>query len=435
MATEVAVVTASTGSQTFYSTYASARSAASSGDLIEIWADLTNEQILLKDGVDIWIAPGRVIKTSDSETLIIDNDGGYTTAVNVNITGYGIFKNTSDKYGCLKLVNSNSKVSITCERMENDAYDNTSFEPSTIYIVHALKFHLNCNSVTNAKQRAIYFENEVGDININADIIESGDSEGGDVITTKGSGFLNANEVICNNDSSCLFHKAGTLTANILKLTTTDNAVETGATVRVSSGTETPVLTLYFDEIQNLSSESGNAVDQLEGVMNLIGRRIYSEKGLSMDLRANANILVDEIISVEKGIFIANAGNQKTIIDSNYIEGSIGNYGVIYSLSGAHYSLKNAMIKNTSPEKNSICIYLQSGEQDDQTIEIENLILVTGNTEDGETIYRDGETFNSIVNLLLFVNKEIDQDKVVLLVGTGLISGENYKYIYSADVN
>jgi len=195
------------------------------------------------------------------------------------------------------------------------------------------------------------------------------------------------------------------------------------------------VLTLYFDEIQNLSSETGNAVDQLEGVMNLIGRRIYSAKGLSMDLRANANILADEIISVEKGIFIANAGNQKTIIDSNYIEGSNGNYGVIYSWSGAHYSLKNAKIVNTSTSSDSVCIYLQEGEQDDQTIEIENLILVTGNSEDGETIFRAGDTYNSIVNLLLFVNKVIDQDKVVLLVGTGLIIGENYKYIYSSDVS
>lgn len=31
------------------------------GDKIQIWANLTNQQILLKDRVDVWIAPGRII--------------------------------------------------------------------------------------------------------------------------------------------------------------------------------------------------------------------------------------------------------------------------------------------------------------------------------------------------------------------------------------
>ncbi|MBL0106958.1 MAG: hypothetical protein IPP52_06660 [Ignavibacteria bacterium] len=62
MDTQTSVVTAATGAVTFYSTYASARTAANAGDLIQIWADLTDEQILLKDGDDIWIAPGRIIK-------------------------------------------------------------------------------------------------------------------------------------------------------------------------------------------------------------------------------------------------------------------------------------------------------------------------------------------------------------------------------------
>jgi len=74
MATEVAVINASSGVQTFYSTYAAARSAAAANDLIQIWADLTDEQILLKDGVDIWIAPQTVIDmTSDMPTIL--NDG------------------------------------------------------------------------------------------------------------------------------------------------------------------------------------------------------------------------------------------------------------------------------------------------------------------------------------------------------------------------
>ena len=53
--TEVSLKAKSTGALTYYSTYADARSAAGSGDTIQIWADL-DEQIILKDGVDIFIA-------------------------------------------------------------------------------------------------------------------------------------------------------------------------------------------------------------------------------------------------------------------------------------------------------------------------------------------------------------------------------------------
>ncbi|MCY7360702.1 MAG: hypothetical protein LH629_01330, partial [Ignavibacteria bacterium] len=72
MATQISLVTAATGALTFYSNYASARTASNAGDLIQIWADLTDEQLLLKDGVDIWIAPGRIIETSQGMPLIID---------------------------------------------------------------------------------------------------------------------------------------------------------------------------------------------------------------------------------------------------------------------------------------------------------------------------------------------------------------------------
>jgi hypothetical protein len=306
MATQVSVVTAASGAVTFYSTYSAARSAASSGDLIQVWADLSNEQILLKDGVDIWIAPGRVIETSNSESLIVDNGGGYTSAVNVSITGNGIFRNTNAKYGCIKMTNSSSKVSINCDSLENAADDNTSLEGSNIYIVNASKFHLSCDKISNSNQRAIYFANEVGDININANIIENGNIEGGDTISLKGSGFLNANEVICNNEGSCLNFKAGTLIANILKLTTIDAHLSTVGTVQLSGGTGTQNLTLYFDEIQNLSTSGGDGVNASEGILNLFGRRIFSAAGMSMDLAANADILVDEIISDAKGINIHN---------------------------------------------------------------------------------------------------------------------------------
>ena len=306
MDTQTSVVTAATGAVTFYSTYASARTAANAGDLIQIWADLTDEQILLKDGVDIWIAPGRIIKTSNEMPLIIDNITGYTSPVNVNITGNGIFRNSSDKHKCVKITNSGSKITIMCDSIEGIGTDPEDSEWATVHIVNAAKFYLTCNKVSNVNQKAIYFDNEVADININADIIENGEYAGGDVISIKGDGILNANEVICRNNGSCLNHKAGTFIANILKLTSVNEDVESAGTVHLSDGTGTQNLTLFFDEIQNLSKEGGNAVTASEGILNLNGRYIYSKAGLSMDLRADADILVDEIISKTKGINIDN---------------------------------------------------------------------------------------------------------------------------------
>ncbi len=440
MATQEAVITQSTGAQTFDSTYASARTAANAGDLIQIWADLTDEQILLKDGVDIWVAPGRIIKTSQSVPLILDNDTGYTSPVSVNITGNGVFRNSNDKYRCVAIYNSGSKVTIMCDSIEGIGTDPEDSEWATVHIVNAAKFYLTCNKVSNVNQKAIYFDNEVADININADIIENGEYAGGDVISIKGDGILNANEVICRNNGSCLNHKAGTFIANILKLTSVNEDVESAGTVHLSDGTGTQNLTLFFDEIQNLSKEGGNAVTASEGILNLNGRYIYSKAGLSMDLAADADILVDEIISKTKGININNnpsSGNKKVIIDANIIEGSNGNNGVVKSANGSNYVLRNAKIKNISNSGDSVCIYIDSGSTlTSQTIEIENLILVSGNVSSGKTIFRAGSTAINVKNLGLFVNKAIDEDKIKLEIGLGLDDPDyNYKYIVSTDIS
>lgn len=406
MATQTSVVTAATGAVTFYSTYASARTAANAGDLIQIWADLTDEQILLKDGVDIWIAPGRIIKTSNEMPLIIDNITGYTSPVNVNITGNGIFRNSSDKHKCVKITNSGSKITIMCDSIEGIGTDPEDSEWATVHIVNAAKFHLTCNKVSNVNQKAIYFDNEAADININVDVIENGEYAGGDVISIKGDGILNANEVICRNNGSCLNHKAGTFIANILKLTSVNEDVESAGTVHLSDGTGTQNLTLFFDEIQNLSKEGGNAVTASEGILNLNGRYIYSKAGLSMDLAADADILVDEIISKNKGIKIHNSTSTKIIIDSNLIEGKSPNTtsGVITCLTNSNLLLRNAKIRNVGADNNSYGIYIPS--TGTHLVEIENIIVVTFDPDETNngTIFKAGSSLN-IKNSLVFLNK------------------------------
>ena len=108
---------------------------------------------------------------------------------------------------------------------------------------------------------------------------------------------------------------------------------------------------------------------------------------------------------------------------------------MVRSAAGSNYVLRNARIKCTDTSADSVCIYLPDGDENDQSIEIENLILVTGNTTSGDTIKRIGSNSINIKNLGLFVNKEINESIINLQIGTGTGTGENFKYIVSSDVN
>jgi len=179
----------------------------------------------------------------------------------------------------------------------------------------------------------------------------------------------------------------------------------------------------------------GDCVKITKGKANLIGRKIMCTQGKSLDLTdsiVSAFIQCDEIFSLTQGINIENS-DEPIIIDTSYIEGNIGNDGVVKSVSGSNYILRNAKIKCTDETEDSICIYIDEGEQN---IEFENLILVTGNLIDGETILRVGDNIE-IRNLNLFVNKSINENLITLLIGTGMIVPEdyNYKYIVSDEIS
>ena len=453
MATEVAVINSGSGVQTFYSTYAAARLAASALDLIQIWADLTDEQILLKDKVDVSIAPGRIINMTSALPTIVDNDSGYATAVTCNITGYGIIKNDNNSGNCIKIINGSSNVSIQCDSIEGlggvgvtgDPYEGASVLVTNI--TDAQKFSLICNKVINQYNAAIAFDTVTNGtnkntINIKVKRIDTGvvdDDFGGPGLAIKGTGFIDIEEIICYNNNQCLLFQGGTVIANILKMTTRNinhfSAPYVPA-VEVSGGDGTQKLTLYFDEIQILSV-GGDAVKISNGTATLIGRRTYSQSGLSMDLSSNAECLVDEIISGTKGIYIHNGSSQKIIIEANYIEGSNGNDGVIKSATGSNYVLRNAKIKNTYTRSSlpySRGIYIDDGNANDQSIEIENLIIVTGIGTNDFSIFRNGSNNIDIKNLGLFVKRK-KSDNVMLKIGTGIEPPDgNFKYIISTDI-
>ena len=110
---------------------------------------------------------------------------------------------------------------------------------------------------------------------------------------------------------------------------------------------------------------------------------------------------------------------------------------MIRSASGSNYVVRNARIKNISNSGDSVCIYIDSGSTlTSQTIEIENLILVSGNTTSGKTIFRAGSTAINVKYLGLFVNRAIDENKIILEIGLGLDDPDyNYKYIVSTDIS
>lgn len=423
MATQVSVITASTGVTTFYSTYAAAWSAASSGDLIQIWADLSDEQILLKDGVDMWIAPGRILSMSNELPVITDNNGTYTVPVTCSITGNGVIRNDNNADGCIRIINGASNISIQCDSLEGIGWPADPYKGATVVITNitdAQKFSLKCKKITSQYNAAIAFDavtsgTNINSININVNRIETGiadDDSTVPAVVLKGTGFVEIEEITCHNSCTCLLVEAGNITANILKMTTKNInhfSAPYSPAVEVSGGDGTQKLELYFDEIQGLSG--GDAVKISNGTATLIGRRIYSEAGLSLNLIEDivrANVQCVDIISGGRCININNSDDQ-ILIDANYIEGNTGpNDGVVYSNNGGNFFLRNAKIKNlrtsgTSPF--SLAIYL--GNTGTIDMMIENLICVTSDSdqEDARTIL--SATSRNVKNLGLFVNRPV----------------------------
>lgn len=166
-----------------YSTYAAARLASVSGDLIQIWADLT-ETINLKDKVDIWIMPGVMLDYNPAlpGPTITDNN----FSVECNIYGMGIIKNTfyngSIWYECILISHTNSKIFIECDNIEGlggvfiNPPSNASFFGYSVRVNNALKFHLNCKRVISKNSIAIWIgiNSIVNDVNLKINSIETG---------------------------------------------------------------------------------------------------------------------------------------------------------------------------------------------------------------------------------------------------------------------
>jgi len=431
MATEVSVLD-KYGETTYYSNYADARRDIINSEiehpLVQIWADL-DEQIILLDEADIWIAPGVTISNSSGDTITDNN-----VAVKCNISGYGNLTQTSTGfYAVCNFTNSNSKVSVKCDIIENESAGQACVSSS------AKKFHLECNLVYGKSHGAVYLNNNNSDdININAEKVITGQitelSSGTTAIISRGNGFIHVNEILCRNLGHCLSHREGEITANIKKLTTKMNIANAIAAVHLDQGTGTQKLILYFDEILNFngSFNSGIGIHLHEGTGIFIGRKVFSENEEAINMFDNNTkgyFNCKELISLIKSAIKIDSNNEQILIKSEYIEG-FGFTGSLYLQNDANLLLKNAKIINKDNTSNSKCIVLEKPDTLLPNLTLNNIKAVTGNTSIGTIIFQAGFTGISIKNYGFFANKSLD-------TGISLVIGDtsNFIFIVSTDLN
>jgi len=433
--TEVVIIKRD-GSITPYTTYGSARADAVSGDLIQIRADLLNEQIVLKDLVDIWIMPGVVINNTTGDTITNPIVSGVSQEVHCKISGHGIIKNTGS-YRSIFIDNVDSELSIECDYIEN------SGSAICVQIKNAFKFNITCNKVHSQKNVAIWLGEYVTtltgfveQVNINISKVESGiPGFGSSVFISHCNGFININEIqTIYAKGHCFSHRAGEVIARIKKLKTVMNTTGSIATVHTDQGTGSQKLVLYFDEILNLNGiaiASSIAIHHHQGTGIFIGRRIYSKDNNAVDIGGDnikGSIICNEIVSDALSGVRIEGNNAQFTIDAAFIEG-YSFYGSIYAQGDANLLLKNAKLINRDSSSSSRCFVLESLSSQIPRLTVRNVKAVTGNTSSGSIFYQANFSGINIFNYGLFTNKSLDSGVTLDIGNTG-----NFVFIESNDL-
>ena len=427
MPTEVSVLDKD-GVVTYYSTYAAAREDIINSEiehpLVQIWADL-DEQIILLDEVDIWIAPGVTISNSSGDTITDNN-----VAVKCNIYGVGIIKN-SGSGNSINISHGNSKLNIVCNFIENSA---TNVQTTAVVVTKCEKFHLRCNKViSNGNGLWIGFNdtNIAEDLNLEIEKLETGNSGTsftGTSLYTNANGFLKIDEILCNKNGHCFRQSSGTIIAEIRRFKSIHS--QAISTVHIDQGTlESQKLSLYFDEIINLHSI---AIHHHQGSGMFMGRNVFSKDDSAVDMSGNnliGNVKCNKIISENKNGVRSNDNNQEIVINSNYIEGH-SFYGCVYIQGDANILIKNAKLFNNS-SSDSRCFVLEKLNNNTPNLTLNNVKTVTGNLVDGSIIFLANFDGINIKNYSLFTNIFLDPlENITLLIGML----NNYLYITSEDL-
>ncbi|MBS1518609.1 MAG: hypothetical protein JSS91_11035 [Bacteroidetes bacterium] len=427
MATEVSVLD-KYGDTTYYSNYADAITDIINSEiehpLVQIWADL-DEQIILLDGVDIWIAPGVTISKSAGNTITDNN-----VAAKCNIYGEGNIKN-SGSGNSINISHGNSKLNIVCNFIENSA---TNVQTTAVVVTKCEKFHLRCNKViSNGNGLWIGFNdtNMAEDLNLEVENLETGNiatSFTGTSLYTNANGFLKIDEILCKKNGHCFRQSSGTIIAEIRKFKSIH--VQDISTVHIDQGTlESQKLSLYFDEILNLHSI---ALNHHQGSGMFIGRNIFSKDDSAVDMSGNnlkGYVKCNKIISENKNGVRSDDNDQEIVVNSNYIEGH-SLYGCIYLQGDANILIKNAKLFNNS-SSDSRCLVLEKLDNNTPNLTLNNVKSVTGNLVDGSIIFLANFDGIDIKNYSLFTNIYLDpSENITLLIGKLI----NYLYITNEDL-
>lgn len=415
----------SDGSISNYTTYDDASDNSTTGELIIIWTDLDSEQILLKDGVDIWIMDGVEILFSDDPVII---DGGI--AVTCRIYGNGKIRN--NLFSCIELTNPGTKLKIGCDTIVGGL--------NTIDVQAATQFYLKCNSILSSKTALVLGivgtnDTAISDVNIQVKKIETSTaSTSTTAVVSRSFGFFEIDEIKCNKVGHCFSHREGVATAIIRRMETTNTETSETATLHVSAtgpqGTGDQTLVLYFDEIlANATGEevySGSAIEAGGGYMYAVGRMVYSSHNYAMScgllLKTGYFNIINFISEATKDYYPLNIANYEgdVLINSKFIEGKYSpNSGnsLVVSLNGSSLIIPKCTIKNaylinngTSLTQGVYGIYLDSTYVD---LAINNLKIISRD----EVVISPGGSM-SINNYGLYGNENINN--ITLQIGTGV---------------
>lgn len=440
MATPRTAILKRNGSIYYYDNYGDARTYAVSRDMIIILSNLDNEQIILKDEVDIWIKDGVKINFTSGSPTITDNN----QPVKCKIYGQGIIKNTYNG-NCVYTNHDNTELSIESYTIDGEGSGSSSI---SVYAKQANIFHLSCSKVFSKSWQAIQtgeFFNPglIPNLNLNISKVETGDlsnpSIGTTAVSTRGNGFINMNEIVCNNLGHSLTHHEGSITAKIKKLTTSNRRTgNSGSTLHIgqysSSASGTQKLILYFDEIKALGTQlinSTNGIEISEGTVILIGRRVYSANSNSLHIAGSTTkgyVKCNEMISDNSNSIVLNDSVDEITVDVNFIKGNADTTVFSYGTSTApgKFLIKNARIKNTSDSSYSKGIYIQNTNPE---ITLNNVKIISGN-QNGNIIYLASGTSVSVKNYGLFGNYD-PASTITLIIGDSI----NYLFVSDPDLN
>jgi hypothetical protein len=420
------------GSTDDYSTYSAARTAANSGDLIQIWADL-NEQIVLKNLVDIWVAPGVTLDYSSGITVTDNN-----VSCNCNIYGYGKITNSSiNQYTCIYILNSGSKLTINCYFVESEGWG--------VRIDRSNKFYLTCQRVTSHKSVGIWIGvfSVINDVCLEIERIDTGieglNNTGNSALLISGSGYLKIDDIICRNLGHALSPRGGELTATIRKMTTIRKTSSTITTIHIAQGSGTQKLILYFDEIFNLPGsstlKSWYAVQLSEGTGIFIGRKIFcpnatnTSTGISITgSNTKGYVNVNEVYVENATALSLHDFTNIIIVDINFVSSNKeGLIGAVYSTKSATFILQNSIINNTLQTSPGVGVSLQKiSNFNNPNATLRNLKIIS----QGSIIYHNTSTpAIEVKNYGLIGNKDTDQN-IDLKIG----DNSNYWFIHSSDL-